>query len=239
MTSALTLMAVHAHPDDESSSTGGILARYGDEGVRTVVVTCTNGEYGDGPDHVKPGDEGHVAEQVAETRLMELAIAGKTLGVDHQELLGYHDSGMPDWPYKDRPDAFCNAPILKVAARLTALFERYEPQVVVTYSDYSGYNHPDHLHAHHVTMAAVERSRIPAKLYLIARRRRDWEELRRRLEAQGVDMPARPALSPEAQRRMEELESRITTTIDTSRAWPTASAQRSPLMPASWTGRGG
>jgi LmbE family N-acetylglucosaminyl deacetylase len=108
-------------------------------------------------------------------------------------------------------------PIREVAARLTGLFERYEPQVVVTYSDYSGYNHPDHLHAHQVTMAAVERSRIPAKLYLIARRRRDWEELRRRLEAQGVEMPARRPVSPEAQRRMDEIESSITTTIDTAR----------------------
>ena len=53
----LTLMAVHAHPDDEASSTGGILARYSDEGIRTVLVTCTNGQLGDGPEASKPGDE--------------------------------------------------------------------------------------------------------------------------------------------------------------------------------------
>ena len=85
-------MAVHAHPDDESSSTGGVLARYADEGITTVVVTCTNGEYGDGPDHVKPGEAGHDPDQVAKTRLAELETACQILRVTHLETLGYHDS---------------------------------------------------------------------------------------------------------------------------------------------------
>src|ERR1700681_2474651 len=106
--SKLTLMAVHAHPDDESSSTGGVLARYSDEGMTTVLVTCTNGEYGDGPGHVKPGEEGHDPEQVAKTRLAELDVACGHLGVSHLELLGYHDSGMPDWPYQDDDHTFSN-----------------------------------------------------------------------------------------------------------------------------------
>src|SRR5436190_20098948 len=72
MRTSLTLMAVHAHPDDESSSTGGVLARYADEGVRTVVVTCTNGELGDAPGGIKPGDEGHDEAEVARIRLGEL-----------------------------------------------------------------------------------------------------------------------------------------------------------------------
>src|SRR5271154_6319926 len=67
--SSLTLMAVHAHPDDEASSTGGVLAKYSDEGVRTVVVTCTNGEFGDGPAGLKPGEDGHDTADVAQTRL--------------------------------------------------------------------------------------------------------------------------------------------------------------------------
>src|SRR6202035_1878467 len=66
MADTLTLMAVHAHPDDEASSTGGVLARYSAEGVRTVVVTCTNGEFGDAPGGIKPGEEGH-DEQVVLT----------------------------------------------------------------------------------------------------------------------------------------------------------------------------
>src|SRR5437667_2329831 len=107
MTEPLTLMAVHAHPDDESSSTGGILARYADEGIMTVVVTCTNGEFGDGPENVKPGQEGHDEDMVKKTRLVELDNACEVLGVSHLELLGYHDSGMPDWPYKDHDGVFC------------------------------------------------------------------------------------------------------------------------------------
>src|SRR5580765_342727 len=131
MGTPLTLMAVHAHPDDESSSTGGVLARYASEGVRTVLVTCTNGELGDGPGGVKPGAEGHDRALVAKTRLAELEAACEILGVSHLELLGYHDSGMPDWEYKDWPEAFCNIPVDVAAARLSALFERYQPDVVV------------------------------------------------------------------------------------------------------------
>src|SRR5215472_15985638 len=107
----LTLMAVHAHPDDESSSTGGVLALYADEGITTVLVTCTNGEYGDGPLHVKPGEEGHDPDQVAKTRRAELEQACEVREVTHLEMLGYHDSGMPDWEYKDDEHVFCNVPL--------------------------------------------------------------------------------------------------------------------------------
>jgi LmbE family N-acetylglucosaminyl deacetylase len=67
----LTLMAVHAHPDDEAIGTGGILARYGDEGVRTVLVTCTNGELGDAPGGIKPEDDGHDERVVVPLRRQE------------------------------------------------------------------------------------------------------------------------------------------------------------------------
>ena len=110
MAEKLTLMAVHAHPDDESSSTGGVLATCSGQGIRTVVVTCTNGEFGDAPGGVKPGEDGHDAQAVAQLRLAELRQACKILGVTDLETLGYHDSGMPDWDYKERPEAFCNVP---------------------------------------------------------------------------------------------------------------------------------
>src|SRR5713101_7864921 len=125
MTTPLTLMAVHAHPDDESSSTGGILARYASEGVRTVVVTCTNGELGDSPGGIKPGADGHDEEFVARTRLAELDVACQALRVDHLQLLGYRDSGMADWDYEHRPDAFCNVAVDDLAERLCKLFEAY------------------------------------------------------------------------------------------------------------------
>src|SRR5262245_31052668 len=148
----LTLMAVHAHPDDESSSTGGVLALAGDQGLRTVLVTCTNGELGDGPNHVKPDEEGHDEKEVAKVRLAELKRACEVLGVSHLELLGYHDSGMSDWRFHERDDAFCNIPMDESVGRLVALFERYQPDVVVTYDDNGGYNHPDHLQAHRIAV---------------------------------------------------------------------------------------
>ena len=96
MAETLTMMAVHAHPDDEASSTGGVLAAYSAQGIRTVVVTCTNGEFGDAPGGVKPGQNGHDEDAVARQRLVELRESCAILGVTDLELLGYHDSGMPD-----------------------------------------------------------------------------------------------------------------------------------------------
>src|SRR5208282_823307 len=87
MTETLTLMAVHAHPDDEASGTGGVLATYSAEGIRTVVVTCTNGEFGDAPGGVKPGQDGHDTEAVARQRLAELRESSAILGVTDLELL--------------------------------------------------------------------------------------------------------------------------------------------------------
>src|SRR5579862_3050632 len=114
MADVLTLMAVHAHPDDEASG-GGILAAYADQGIRVIVVTCTNGEFGDAPGGIKPGQDGHDPDMVAQIRLAELRQSAKILGVTDLELLGYHDSGMPDWEYKNRPDAFWNVPVAVVA----------------------------------------------------------------------------------------------------------------------------
>src|SRR5579859_1399023 len=125
MAETLTMMAVHAHPDDEASSTGGVLATYAAQGIRTVVVTCTNGEFGDAPIGDKPGEDGHDTEAVAQQRLAELRKSAEILQVTNLETLGYHDSGMPDWDYKDNPEAFCNIPVSKVAGRIGALIEQY------------------------------------------------------------------------------------------------------------------
>jgi LmbE family N-acetylglucosaminyl deacetylase len=214
MADILTLMAVHAHPDDESSSTGGVLAHYADEGIRTVVVTCTNGEFGDTPDGVKPGEDGHEEEAVAQIRLAELREACKHLAVTDLELLGYHDSGMPDWEYRNRPDAFCNAPQDEVAARIGALIERYRPQVVITYDDLGAYQHPDHLHASRCAQAAVAATGIPDKLYLTAMRRSDWRKLWDALREQGVEVPDVRQIDAETLRQMQEREGQITTNVD-------------------------
>src|ERR1700678_3709766 len=125
----LTLMAVHAHPDDEALGTGGVLARYADEGVRTVLVTCTNGELGDGPGGVKPGEPGHDEGQVVAVRRKELEASCAVLGISDLELLGYHDSGMEGWSQNSAPDAFWRVPVDAAAARLRTLYQRYQPQV--------------------------------------------------------------------------------------------------------------
>ncbi|HKB29397.1 MAG TPA: PIG-L family deacetylase [Streptosporangiaceae bacterium] len=214
MTQTLTLMAVHAHPDDEASSTGGVLATYSDQGVRTVVVTCTNGEFGDAPGGIKPGQDGHDEQEVAQLRLTELRESAKILGVTDLEPLGYHDSGMPDWDYKDRPDAFCNIPTADVAARIGGLIERYRPQVVITYDNQSPYQHPDHVHASEAAVAAVAATGIPAKLYLVAMRGSDFQKIWDVLRELGEDVPDTRNITPEMRQQMAESEQRITTTID-------------------------
>jgi LmbE family N-acetylglucosaminyl deacetylase len=210
----LTLMAVHAHPDDEASSTGGVLAKYSAEGVRTVVVTCTNGEFGDAPGQVKPGTDGHDEQVVAQLRLSELRESCKILGVTNLELLGYHDSGMPDWDYRNRPDAFCNVPQELVAARIVSLIEQYRPQIVISYDPDGAYQHPDHVHAARSALAAVTSSGLPAKFYQTAFRRGDWRKVMEALRDAGEDVGEWEEPTPEVLRQMEEEERRITTTID-------------------------
>lgn len=190
MPEPLTLMAVHAHPDDESIGTGGVLARYAAEGVRTVVVTCTDGRCGDGPGGVKPGDPGHDPEQVAATRAAELEASCRHLGVAHLEHLGHRDSGMLGWPTNDDPASFWQADPLVAAGPLVALLRRYRPQVVVTYDANGFYGHPDHIMAHRVTQVAVAASGIPAKLYYTAVPRSALPDFRRLMEEAGVEPPA-------------------------------------------------
>ncbi len=160
-----TLMCVHAHPDDEATSTGGILALYGAGDVRTVVVTCTNGECGDGPGGVKPGEPGHDPAAVVTTRRAELEESCRILGVDHLEMLGFRDSGIAGWPQNDDPESFWRVPLEQGVARLAPLLERYRPDVVVTYDADGFYGHPDHVQTHKVTLAALASVGSNARLY--------------------------------------------------------------------------
>jgi len=195
-------MAVHAHPDDEASS-GGILAASAEQGIRTIVVTCTNGEFGDAPGGIKPGEDGHDTDMVAQIRLAELRESAKILRVSELETLGYHDSGMEEWDFKNSPEAFCNIPLATVAERIGALIATYRPQVLVTYDDQGPYQHPDHVHASQAGQAAAKATGIPAKVYLSAMRSSSWRKI---WEALRED--------PERSRRALESEERITTTID-------------------------
>jgi LmbE family N-acetylglucosaminyl deacetylase len=214
MAKPLTLMAVHAHPDDESSG-GGILGLYGDQGVRTIVVTCTNGEFGDAPGGIKPGQEGHDMQAVAQLRLAELRQAVKILGVTNLETLGYQDSGMLEWDYKGHPEAFCNVPVEEVSGRIAALIEAYQPQVVVSYDDQGAYQHPDHVHASRAAQAAAAATGIPDKVYLSTMRGSTWRKIWDALREAGEDVPDFASdPDPDRMRRAVESELRITTTVD-------------------------
>lgn len=158
-------MVVHAHPDDEASSTGGILARYSRQGVRTVLVTCTDGAQGDAPGGIKPGEPGHDVAEVVALRERELRRSCEVLGVDHLELLGYRDSGMMGWSSNEARGSFWTTPIDVAARRLADLMEIYQPQVVVTYDPTGFYGHPDHIQTHRVALAAFGLSQAPRRLY--------------------------------------------------------------------------
>jgi LmbE family N-acetylglucosaminyl deacetylase len=205
-------MAVHAHPDDEASG-GGILAASADQGIRTIVVTCTNGEFGDAPGGIKPGEDGHDADMVAQLRLAELRESAKILKVSELETLGYHDSGMEEWDFKNRPEAFCNIPLATVAARIGDLIATYRPQVLITYDDQGAYQHPDHVHASQAAQAAAKATGIPAKVYLSTMRGSSWRKIWEALREAGEQMPDFIE-DEERGRRARESEERITTTVD-------------------------
>ena len=164
----LTLLCVHAHPDDEALFTGGIEAHYADREVRQVLVTCTNGALGFDGQGRGSREEHFDADPVVATRSAELEASAEILGIDRVVMLGYADSGMAGWPENEHPDAFVNQPRDEVVARLVALMEEERPQVVVTYDANGFYGHPDHIAAHEVTVAAVEACGIPDKLYTVA-----------------------------------------------------------------------
>jgi LmbE family N-acetylglucosaminyl deacetylase len=184
-----TIMAVHAHPDDEATSTGGVLARYAAEGHTTVLVTCTNGEFGDSPRGLKPEDDDHDPDEVVAHRMGELRVSCEILKISHLELLGYRDSGMEGWSHNEHPDSFWAIPVEQSAAKLGTLMDRYKPDVVITYNEYGFYGHPDHIQANRITLAALEQRPEVAKLYYTAipiSRLRAFGEA---MEAQGIDNP--------------------------------------------------
>ena len=205
-------MAVHAHPDDEASG-GGILAAYADQGVRTILVTCTNGEFGDAPGGIKPGQNGHDPAEVARLRLAELDESASILRISDLETLGYHDSGMEDWEYKDRPQAFWNVPLETVADRIGDLIVKYRPQVLVTYDDQGAYQHPDHVHASRAAQAAAKATGIPAKVYLSTMKGSSWRKIWDALREAGEEVPNWQEDEERARRALAS-EARVTTTID-------------------------
>jgi mycothiol S-conjugate amidase len=160
MDDRLSLLTVHAHPDDEASKGAGTVARYTSEGAHAVLVCCTGGEAGD---ILNPAmDRPEVRERLHEIRMEELASSAETIGYDEVVMLGYKDSGMPGTPENEDPGCFALADLDEAVGRLVKVIRRERPHVIVTYPDeQSGYPHPDHLRVHDISIPAFERAGDP------------------------------------------------------------------------------
>jgi LmbE family N-acetylglucosaminyl deacetylase len=151
-----TLVCFHAHPDDESIGTGGVMARASDEGHRVVLVVATKGEHGE----VEPGFLAD-GESLDERRVVETRASAEILGVERVEFLGYVDSGMMGTPENDLPASFWQADVEEAAERLAAVLRDEQADVLLVYDDHGGYGHPDHIQVHRVGVRAAELAGTP------------------------------------------------------------------------------
>lgn len=215
------LLAFHAHPDDESISSGGVLASLAADKVPVTVVTATRGEAGE--IHNRE-DADEVQHRLGEIREAELRAALDVLGVGPPRFLGYRDSGMMGTPENQHPDAFWQADFFEAVGRLVRIIREVRPDVVTAYDPFGGYGHPDHIQVHRVGTAAywaaADVGRYPAsshgdpwapsKLYWTTWSRERMVKVRRQMSGDlGADS-AEDAIEPAA----GSLETHITTTID-------------------------
>jgi N-acetyl-1-D-myo-inositol-2-amino-2-deoxy-alpha-D-glucopyranoside deacetylase len=239
------LLAFHAHPDDESLSMGGTLARYAAAGEPVVVVTATRGEVGEIHNHDDPEA---LRDRLGELREAELRAACAILGVSRVELLGYRDSGMAGTPENDHPDAFCRADFMDAVGRLVHLVRRHRPEVMTAYDPFGGYGHPDHIQVHRVGTAAFfgasdlgrfpleegEEPWAPAKLYW-ATWPRERTRRRRKMAAEAGEITLE-----EAEREPDSgtPEEHISTFVDVApwfdRKWGAIVSHRTQIADNSW-----
>ncbi len=148
-----TILAVLAHPDDESFGLGGTLALYASRGYDTYLVCATRGEVG-------TVDEEHLNgfKDIAELRTEELQRAAKILGLKEVFFLDYRDSGMPGTQENQHPNAQINHSVDEVAGKVVKYIRELEPDVVLTFDPIGGYKHPDHIHIHNATVLAFEKA---------------------------------------------------------------------------------
>ncbi|KAA9154201.1 mycothiol conjugate amidase Mca [Amycolatopsis acidicola] len=190
----MRLMAVHAHPDDESSKGAATTARYAAEGAEVLIVTCTGGERGD---VLNPAmDRPEIRADLAAVRRREMAAAREILGV-RQRFLGFVDSGMSG----ELPeDSFAREPLERAVARLVEEIEEFRPDVLITYDETGGYPHPDHIRTHEVAVAAFDAvAGTPAevaKLYYFSVFTRDWfQALHEAMTERGMKSEMGPLLT--------------------------------------------
>jgi LmbE family N-acetylglucosaminyl deacetylase len=205
-----TLVCFHAHPDDETIATGGVIAQAAAGGRRVVLVLATKGELGEVPDgFLEPG------ETLPERRVAEVHRAAEILGVSRVEFLGYHDSGMAGLPTNDAPGSFWSADVEQAAGKLAAILREEMAEVLTIYDDNGGYGHPDHIQVHRVGVRAAELAGTP-RVYettinadAIARMVREHAA---ELAAAGVEMPEGAADPEDVQIGVPEHQ--ITTFVD-------------------------
>src|SRR2546423_1743800 len=220
-----TLLLVHAHPDDEAISTGGVMLKAKAHGHRVVLITATRGEVGE----IYNMDEASSRPRLGEIRTQELKAAAEILEVDRLEFLGYRDSGMVDTADNKNPRSFHQAKLEDAAAKLAVFIREERPDVVVTYAEDGVYGHPDHIKANFVTNAAldiVERDGSPVrKLYYTAIPRSMMESF-----VQQMPEAAQCAKRP----RVQSICSACWSTTPTPRTTCSAKASRSSTSRTGW-----
>lgn len=157
----LRLLAVHAHPDDESSKGAATYAHYVKRGAEVLVVSATGGEQGSILNE-KLEARAHAERDMAGLRVLEMARAQEAMGVQHA-WLGYHDSGLPEEGESVAVNSFATIPLETSVEPLVRIIRRFKPQVLVTYDENGGYPHPDHIRTHEISMAAYEAAADPAR----------------------------------------------------------------------------
>ncbi|MFC4125659.1 mycothiol conjugate amidase Mca [Nocardia rhizosphaerae] len=225
-------MAVHAHPDDESSKGAATMARYASEGVEVLVVTLTGGERGSilNPAMDTPG----VLDRIEEIRREEMAAAADALGV-RQHWLGFVDSGLPEGdPLPPLPEGcFALVPLEVSTEALVKVVREFRPHVMTTYDENGGYPHPDHIRCHEVSVAAYETAGdaakfpeagapwTPLKLYYdhgFSMKR--LETFAEEYERIGEKFPLQEWLDRMREWRRGDAWSRVTTQIECSKYFP-------------------
>jgi LmbE family N-acetylglucosaminyl deacetylase len=200
-----TAVFFHAHPDDETITTGGTMAKMAAEGHRVVLVTATGGELGEVPEGLlDPG------EALATRRARELEEACAVLGVARQVSLGFHDSGMAGTPANDADGSFWRTSVEEAATALAAVLEEESAAVLTIYDEHGGYGHPDHVQVHRVGVRAAELAAVP-RLYMATINRAHFQRLVGLAADLGVELPDEdtPDLS-----ELGVEEERITTVVD-------------------------
>jgi N-acetyl-1-D-myo-inositol-2-amino-2-deoxy-alpha-D-glucopyranoside deacetylase len=179
------MLLVHAHPDDETINNGATMALYHSLGAQVTLVTCTRGEEGE----ILVDDLAHRAAHLEDSlglhREIELQNAMQELGITDHRFLGaphrqYRDSGMIGTPPNERSDCFWRAQLDDAVSDLVSIIDEVKPHILITYDEFGGYGHPDHIQAHRVAMAAAEKSQwLISKIY--------WNVMPRSEIQKGID----------------------------------------------------